>query len=351
MKQKARDLSNKSFAKGPVAVLVVILLFIGVTLGIATIKKTVSVVIDGKEQKIVTYRSDLKRILADNNIRIENKDKINVSLGSEVKDGDKIQIKKAVKVKVDVDGKTLSIVTAEDTVEDMLDEEGIKVKKEDAVKPSMDDKITNGMNISITRVTSKLVKENQALDFTTVVKKDNNLEEGKKKVIQAGQKGEKIIATRVVYEDGKEVSRRVVSESVTKKPVQQMVAVGTMGVVRPSRGGGSSNSSLNFRKVIRMKATAYTASEACTGKGSGDPYQGITATGTRAIRNPSGYSTIAVDPRVIPLGTKVYVEGYGLAIAEDVGGAIKGNIIDVFLNTNSQANSWGVRWVNVYILK
>lgn len=347
MKQKARDLSNKYFPKGPVAVLVVILLFIGVTLGIATIKKTVSVVIDGKEQKIVTYRSDLKRILADNNIRIENKDKINVSLDSKVKDGDEINIKKAVNIKVSVDGKTLSVVTAENTVEDMLDNEGIKVKDEDRIEPSMDEKITKGMDVSITRVTSKVVKENKELDFTTVVKKDSNLEEGKKKVIQAGQKGEKVIATRVVYEDGKEVSRRVVSESVTKKPVEQLVAVGTMGVVRPSRG----SSSLNYNRVIKMKATAYTASEACTGKGSGDPYQGITATGTRARRNPSGYSTIAVDPRVIPLGTKVYVEGYGLAIAEDVGGAIKGNIIDVFLNSNAEANGWGVRWVNVYILK
>lgn len=351
MKQKARDLSNKCFAKGPVAVLVVILLIIGVTLGIATIKKTVSVVIDGKEQKVVTYRSDLKKILADNNIRIENKDKISVNLDSEVKDGDKINIKKAVKVKVDVDGKILSIVTAEDTVEDMLDQEGIKVEKEDRVQPSMDNKITNGMDISITRVTSKVVKENKALDFTTVVKKDSNLEEGKKKVIQAGQKGEKVIATRVVYENGKEVSRRVVSESVTKKPVNKLVAVGTMGVIRPSRGSGNGSSKLNFRKVIRMKSTAYTANEACTGKGSGDPYHGITATGTRARRNPSGYSTIAVDPRVIPLGTKVYVEGYGLAIAEDVGGAIKGNIIDVFFSTNSQANNWGVKQVNVYILK
>ena len=75
-----------------------------------------------------------------------------------------------------------------------------------------------------------------------------------------------------------------------------------------------------------------------------------TASGTTVRRNPSGYSTLAVDPRVIPLGTKVYVEGYGYAIAEDTGGAIKGNKIDVYMNTVAECYNWGVRNVNVYIL-
>jgi 3D (Asp-Asp-Asp) domain-containing protein len=103
-----------------------------------------------------------------------------------------------------------------------------------------------------------------------------------------------------------------------------------------SRGG-----SFNSAKALRMKATAYSAAD-----GNGNRR---TATGTKARRS-SGYSSIAVDPRVIPLGTKVYVEGYGYAIAEDVGGAIKGNIIDVFFNTSSECRSWGVKYVNVYVL-
>ncbi len=100
-----------------------------------------------------------------------------------------------------------------------------------------------------------------------------------------------------------------------------------------SRGGMPSS----FSQVLNVVATAY----------SGD---GITASGSPTKRNPNGYSTIAVDPRVIPLGSKVYVEGYGYAIAEDIGGAIKGNRIDIFVTSESEAQSWGRRSVNVYIL-
>lgn len=100
-----------------------------------------------------------------------------------------------------------------------------------------------------------------------------------------------------------------------------------------SRGGMPSS----FSQVLSVVATAY----------SGD---GITASGAPTKRNVNGYSTIAVDPRVIPLGSKVYVEGYGYAIAEDIGGAIKGNRIDIFVTSESEAQSWGRRSVNVYIL-
>ncbi len=69
------------------------------------------------------------------------------------------------------------------------------------------------------------------------------------------------------------------------------------------------------------------------------------------MRNPNGWSTIAVDRSVIPLGTKVYVENYGYAIAEDVGGAIKGNKIDIYVNSTAEAYRWGRRTVTIYILE
>lgn len=94
-------------------------------------------------------------------------------------------------------------------------------------------------------------------------------------------------------------------------------------------------------QTYTMRATAYTAY--CTG------CSGITANGTDLRSNPN-QKVIAVDPRVIPLGTKVWVEGYGEAIAADTGGAIKGNKIDVFIPTDGQARNWGVRTVSVKIL-
>lgn len=92
---------------------------------------------------------------------------------------------------------------------------------------------------------------------------------------------------------------------------------------------------------ITVEATAYTAN--CTG------CSGITKTGVNLKENPDA-KVIAVDPSVIPLGTKVYVEGYGYATAEDIGGAIKGNRIDVFIPTQSGALEWGRKQVKVTIL-
>lgn len=94
----------------------------------------------------------------------------------------------------------------------------------------------------------------------------------------------------------------------------------------------------NVVKTLTMESTAYYD-------------HGTTALGLKPVRNPNGLSTIAVDPNVIPLGTKVYVSGYGLAIAADTGGAIKGNIIDVFLNSYEECYSWGRRQVTVQILE
>lgn len=91
------------------------------------------------------------------------------------------------------------------------------------------------------------------------------------------------------------------------------------------------------KKTFTMESTAYTGG-------------GITAMGLPVVRDPNGLSTIAVDKSVIPLGSKVYVSGYGVAIASDTGGAIKGNIIDVYLNTYEECVQWGRRTVTVDIL-
>jgi len=103
----------------------------------------------------------------------------------------------------------------------------------------------------------------------------------------------------------------------------------------------SESAPTNSGKTLTMRATAYTAY--CPG------CSGITANGTDIRSNPN-LKVIAVDPRVIPLGTRVWVEGYGEAIAADTGGAIKGNKIDVFIPTEGQARQWGVKNVTVKIL-
>ena len=97
----------------------------------------------------------------------------------------------------------------------------------------------------------------------------------------------------------------------------------------------------NVEKTFTMTATAYTAY--CKG------CSGVTKTGLNLRKNP-GLKVVAVDPKVIPLGSKVWVEGYGVAVAGDTGGAIKGNKIDVFISSQEGALNWGRRTVQVTIL-
>ncbi|MBZ9632876.1 3D domain-containing protein [Clostridium sp. FP1] len=334
------------FSNGPKTFFIVMLLLTCITVTIFNMKKVISVIVDGKSIQVITLKSNLNQILKTNNIALGAKDQITVSLDSEVKDGDKIYIKKAVNVKVKVDGKELKIQTAENTVADMLKAENIVLKDEDKITPLKSESLKSGLQVQITRVNTDVLQETKAIDFATEFKSSDELDKGVKKVIQSGKVGQKVITSSIVYENGKEVSRNLVSETIKSQPVKQIVALGNVNVYTPSRGGN-----IRYTKKIKVRATAYTADYNSTNKGPDDPYLGITSTGARAKRNADGFSTIAVDPRVIPMGSKVWVDGYGYAIAEDVGGAIKGNIIDLYFHSSDEMWDWGSRNVDVYILK
>ncbi|MGL4762531.1 MAG: 3D domain-containing protein [Sarcina sp.] len=99
----------------------------------------------------------------------------------------------------------------------------------------------------------------------------------------------------------------------------------------------NSGNTATYKETLHVEATAYSGST-------------ITAMGLNAVRNPNGISTIAVDPRVIPLGSKVYIPGYGYAIASDTGGAIKGNIIDLYMSSHQECVNWGRRNITIYVV-
>jgi len=337
MVEKLRGYLKNFFSNGSNVTLFIIMTIIVLSICVFSFMKSITVSVDGKEYKVITFKSTYRAALQSSNIVVGPKDKATPSLDSKVEDGSKLNIKRSVNVKVEVDGKELSIVSAEDTIEKMLEAEGIGLKDFDKVSPSKTSELQDGIKVEVVRVVSKDIKQVSSVAYSTVVKNDSSLNQGASKVLQQGQSGEKETVIRVMFENGKEVSRKLISETVNKQPVQKIVAVGTVSSVSFSRGGDFSAA-----KTIRMKSTAYSA-----GDGTGN---GRTASGTTAKRSSSGYSSVAVDPRVIPLGSKIYVEGYGYAIAEDTGGAIKGNIIDLFFNSSSECRNWGVKWVNVYVV-
>ena len=239
-----------------------------------------------------------------------------------------------------VANKTIVIKTAEDTVEDMIEAEEEELKAEgvefvegvDEITPSLDTKISDNLTIQLVKVEVSNEVAVESIDYETIVEEDESLDINTENVRQAGEAGEKEITYKVIKKDGVEVSREIVQSKVTKEPINEIIAQGTRRVFA-SRDG-----EMEYRDLIYCESTAY----------AGDT---ITATGTVPVYNPSGISTIAVDPRVIPLGSLVYVENYGKAVAADTGGLIKGNIIDVFLNSESECKSWGRKYnVPVYIL-
>ena len=181
---------------------------------------------------------------------------------------------------------------------------------------------------------------------TKIVYNENEFE-GYEEVVQNGSDGLQKSVYQETYIDGQLVSKDLEEVVIYKEPVDKVIEVGTKKhLVTTSRGG------FRYSNEIVLTATAYDLSYESTGKNPGDPHYGITASGTKA--QPG---TVAVDPRVIPLGTELYIASidgspdYGFATAEDIGGAIKGNKIDLFMESSKDCNNFGRRSVKVYILE
>ena len=188
--------------------------------------------------------------------------------------------------------------------------------------------------------------ERSGVKHDTTIVYNNNQYVGYEKVVQKGSDGMKKSVYQECFADGELVLRSLEEEIVYIDPVDEIIEVGTKErQVATSRGG------FRFKSEMDMVATAYDLSFESTGKNPGDPYYGITASGAKA--QPG---TVAVDPSVIPLGTKLYIAStdgspdYGFATALDTGSAIKGYRIDLFMEDNQDALNFGIRQVKVYIL-
>ena len=323
---------KRSFSNGPKAkiMLGVVVCAIILTMTVVIMRKTVNISIDGKEEIFVTYKGTVKDVLESKGVEIDPKDKVEPSLESKISENENILVKKAVPVKVVIAGQEHEVKTAEDTIGDMLtaeldsfEEQGISYKDEDIVSPEKGTPISENMDIKVINVEVETLAEIEAIPYETVEEKDPTMDVSSDPVIkQQGSDGEKEVTYEVIKHDGEIVQKNVISQKPIKDPQSEVVVKGS-GYVFASRSGD-----IVGKQSLTVQATAY----------SGD---GITATGRKPVYNPDGLSTIAVDPRVIPLGSKVYVEGYGYAIAADTGGAIKGNIIDVYLNSASACKTWG----------
>lgn len=231
-------------------------------------------------------------------------------------------------------GTERQVRTAQTTVSGALKEAGVEVGPLDKVTPAMTIRPKDGMVVTVVKVNHRLEAVRQPIAFDTVKTFTKDLPPGHVKQTSAGAAGEKVTRYVVRYEDGKPVSRTVVGTDVIKQPAKKVVSIG-------SRGQYMSRGEFRTRKILKMWATAYEPGPRSCGRYA----TGRTACGLRA-----GYGVVAVDPRVIKLGTKLYIEGYGYAIAGDRGRAIKGSKIDLGFATVREALNFGSRSVLVHVL-
>ncbi|MGF3106253.1 ubiquitin-like domain-containing protein [Rossellomorea sp. DUT-2] len=310
--------------------------------------KQVEVVVGDQTKKVWTTADTVKELLSENEIKVGEHDKVKPGLSEKVTGDMDVKIDPAFSLKLVNGGKEQKVWSTSTTVADFLKQQGITLKDADRVEPSLDKVVKANDVVNVVRVEKVTDVVEETKDFTVISKKDSDLSKGKEKVVQEGKNGLVEKKFEVVKENGKEVSRKLVSEKVVKESQDKIINVGTKVLVaQVSRGSSSSNSSATASaapsggREFYVSSTAYTAS--CNG------CSGYTATGLNLKSNPN-VKVIAVDPSVIPLGTKVYVEGYGYAVAADTGGAIKGNKIDVFFPSKSDAYRWGRKTIKVKIL-
>ena len=248
---------------------------------------------------------------------------------------------------IDNNGTVKTYKTSCKTVKELLSDLKIKVDDDDIVIPDLDTELKSEGKISIIKVDVKVIEKEVEAPFKTIKKKNKELSHKQSKILVQGVNGKNKVKCKEYYAGDKLIKEEVIHVETLVKPIDQVFEEGTKDVFTNDRGD------FTARKAIKMVATAYEAGPRSTGKRPGDKGYGITASGARAKRG-----TVAVDPRVIPLGTKLYVKSltpgvpdYGFAIAQDTGGAIKGNKIDLFMDTVWECLQFGRRPVMVYILQ
>lgn len=247
-------------------------------------------------------------------------------------------------------GQTTRTVSTGETVQQLLDRLGLTLSGEDVVSHGMEDKVVDGMELRIDRIVTAEEVYSSVLSHSVTQCIDPTLPEGTRKVLRSGEDGELRLEAEVTYKNGVESEKTILSQTVTRAPVTEIIALGTAREEKtdaPVIADGfitlPTGEVLTYTGTATVRATAYTHTDAGCDL--------ITATGT-TVR----WGTVAVDPRYIPYGTRMFIAAsngsyiYGIAVAEDCGGDIKGDRMDLYMPTYEQCMEFGRRVCTVYFL-
>lgn len=238
---------------------------------------------------------------------------------------------------IQVDNQEIPVLTFRGSVEDALNKAKVTLRGADEVCPSPDTIVSNGQRVVVTRIKQLPVENEQLVEFGLEKQLDRKLPPGQQKVLQYGTCGIAKVFFLATYRDEQEIRREKLGVEIIQEPKPMIIAYGPSVNVSRSKTRASESDIASIpegSRVITAVSTAYTHTGYRTASGV-SPYRGV----------------VSVDPSIIPLGTKLYVENYGPAVALDTGGDIKGNRIDVFFETYQECISWGRRTVKVHVLE
>ena len=267
---------------------------------------------NGYEMTTLTSKTNVKDILEDNNIILKENEKVFPGLDEEILDNKIIKISNKTEQEIEI--AKVSESGIEMTLDTLLD--------------------------AYSAITEKIEVVEEAIPYETITKDVSNGDSNtKNKVLQAGQEGKKLVTYKVKYQKDVEISRNKISEEILKEPINKIVQVRSNSI--SSRSEVSSRidtSDINVSNVY--KVTAYCPCSRCCGSYA----NGITAMGTTAR---AGHTIAA--PSNFPFGTRIRMNGHEYVV-EDRGGAIKGNRIDLYVNTHAEALAWGVKYLTIEVL-
>lgn len=317
------------------------------------------IITDGDLVKVHrSYSSDPTEVLDEVGIELSEDDTYTTTVENGVK---RITVQRMQMVTVLHHGKQTVTGTYGETVGALLGRMGIELAPNDVLSCELDSPTQDGLFVSIVRKDIETVTERETVPFETRRYEDPALAPGESVVITEGVDGVVEYQIQIVRENGREVSRQVIGETVLQEAVTQVVVCGVERSIteQPDEpdhlfpdgcsgdviGDGvittASGQTYTYTATLTVSATAYS----CEGS-VGHTYSGTVAR----------VGAIAVDPKVIPLGTKMYIVSndgqyvYGYCVAEDIGGGIKGNKVDLYFDTFDECWEFGVRTCTVYIL-
>ena len=306
----------------------------------STAPLTVSLVAAGRETTYTTAAKTVGEFLDERAVRVAEGDYLSMNADTSLADGMHIVYRPSLPVVLYVGGEKRVVRSAAGTVGDLLREQNVIPTALDEVVPVQSSRLVPSDVVRVVEVRAWTTKRRAVIKPAIKQRLDTDLAAGTEETLQPGSPGIRETTVHYVRRNAGAAEQTVLASRIIRAPRAKIVARGIAAYSSLAHVAAQGfASALHFAgSALHVIATAYTAG--CYG------CSGITASGVRA-----GFGVIAVDPRLIPLGTRLFVPGYGRAIAGDTGGAITGRRVDLGFDTVADAMRFGRQPMTVYVLK